>query len=414
VHLLLSERIGDLGAGELRETLSGDYVSLASLALAHREAFVLQSSLGRVADLTEGLASMAESRGPAVAVVACPDWESPVPPWDQLAAAGYGRFAPCFRYEAQRGDSYAERFVSGDNPQPLEMWPRLTFEHLDEHGAEQALPERFTFAHMAALAPAYREHLALIPAEAWSEDQVQVGEYLDLPRERRRRSLPFVWVLDAAGELARAVLTRELAFAALGRARAWRVLQELGGTDNEYANRAAERARKAAEAEAEQRIAELRSAHAEQLEQAGERAVSQAMHRLAASLLSSDVGRAAAEAAPSEVAAEQESAAEVPPPSPAAAAAPREPDEADDASFDDPYIDTPLCTTCNECTNINPRLFAYDENRQAFIRDAGAGTFDELVRAAEKCPARCIHPGVPRADDATASDDLIARAKAFD
>ena len=36
-----------------------------------------------------------------------------------------------------------------------------------------------------------------------------------------------------------------------------------------------------------------------------------------------------------------------------------------------------------------------------------------LVLAAEKCPARCIHPGKPRAGDASATDELVARAAPF-
>jgi len=82
-------------------------------------------------------------------------------------------------------------------------------------------------------------------------------------------------------------------------------------------------------------------------------------------------------------------------------------------NFGEPYIDSMLCTTCNECTNLNSRMFRYNENRQAFIADAAAGTFAELVKAAEKCPARCIHPGAPRDGDETVNDDLIARAAKF-
>ena len=78
-----------------------------------------------------------------------------------------------------------------------------------------------------------------------------------------------------------------------------------------------------------------------------------------------------------------------------------------------PRIDSFLCTTCNECTQLNPRMFNYDDNKQAFIADAEAGTFAELVKAAEKCPARCIHPGTPRPGDKTATKALVARAAKF-
>ena len=58
-------------------------------------------------------------------------------------------------------------------------------------------------------------------------------------------------------------------------------------------------------------------------------------------------------------------------------------------------------------------MFQYNENRQATVADPAAGTFEDLVKAAEKCPARCIHPGVPRDDDSTVTDDLVARAAKF-
>jgi ferredoxin len=87
--------------------------------------------------------------------------------------------------------------------------------------------------------------------------------------------------------------------------------------------------------------------------------------------------------------------------------------EEEELALDEPYITAPLCTTCNECTNINPRLFQYNANKQAFIADANAGTFAELVKAAELCPARCIHPGKPRSDDSTATPELVERASKF-
>jgi ferredoxin len=61
----------------------------------------------------------------------------------------------------------------------------------------------------------------------------------------------------------------------------------------------------------------------------------------------------------------------------------------------EPYIETARCTTCNECTNLNSKMFAYNENKQAYIKDARAGTFAQLVTAAERCPANLIHPGTP-------------------
>ena len=88
-------------------------------------------------------------------------------------------------------------------------------------------------------------------------------------------------------------------------------------------------------------------------------------------------------------------------------------EETGDGDLGDPYIDSFLCTTCNDCLNLNPQMFRYDENKQAEITDATAGTFKQLVKAAEICPARCIHPGAPRKGDATATPALIERAAKF-
>ncbi|MBT7596380.1 MAG: ferredoxin, partial [Gemmatimonadetes bacterium] len=77
------------------------------------------------------------------------------------------------------------------------------------------------------------------------------------------------------------------------------------------------------------------------------------------------------------------------------------------------FIDSPLCTSCHDCINMNPRMFQYDGNKQAVLADATAGTYAQLVKAAEACPARCIVPGAPREDDATASPALVQRARKF-
>ena len=82
-------------------------------------------------------------------------------------------------------------------------------------------------------------------------------------------------------------------------------------------------------------------------------------------------------------------------------------------SFDEAWIDSPMCTTCYECTNLNGLMFKYNGDKQAEIADRAAGTFADLVRSAEACPARCIHPGKAPAGDATVTDDLIARAAEF-
>jgi hypothetical protein len=80
---------------------------------------------------------------------------------------------------------------------------------------------------------------------------------------------------------------------------------------------------------------------------------------------------------------------------------------------DEPYIETPRCPTCNECTELNGKMFAYDENMQAYIADPEAGPYRHLVEAAESCQVSIIHPGKPRNPDEPNLKELIARAEPF-
>lgn len=79
----------------------------------------------------------------------------------------------------------------------------------------------------------------------------------------------------------------------------------------------------------------------------------------------------------------------------------------------EPYIDSERCTTCDECTNLNKRMFAYDDKKQAYIKDPKAGTFKDLVTAAERCPAQIIHPGTPLNPKEKDLNKWLKRAEPF-
>ena len=119
-----------------------------------------------------------------------------------------------------------------------------------------------------------------------------------------------------------------------------------------------------------------------------------------------DAGAASAAGAPAAASPAPAAATVAPPVAPAPASATAPPDEA--AS-----IDSAMCTACNECTQRNNRMFAYNDAKQAYVKDARAGTYRELVEAAETCPVCIIHPGRPLDPAEPGLDDLVARAAAF-
>lgn len=58
-------------------------------------------------------------------------------------------------------------------------------------------------------------------------------------------------------------------------------------------------------------------------------------------------------------------------------------------------------------------MFAYDANKQARIVSPNAGTYRQLVEAAESCQVAIIHPGKPKNPDEPGLDELLKRAEPF-
>jgi pyruvate-ferredoxin/flavodoxin oxidoreductase len=78
-----------------------------------------------------------------------------------------------------------------------------------------------------------------------------------------------------------------------------------------------------------------------------------------------------------------------------------------------PWIDSDECTACDECTRINPAIFKYDDRKKAYIADPQAGPYSDLVKAAEKCTAQIIHPGLPRDRSLPDIEKWIARGSKY-
>ena len=74
---------------------------------------------------------------------------------------------------------------------------------------------------------------------------------------------------------------------------------------------------------------------------------------------------------------------------------PEAPKKVEDEGAEEAWIESALCTACDECTGINPRIFEYNNQKQAVLKDPTAGPYADLVKAAEKCSAGIIHPGQP-------------------
>jgi ferredoxin len=296
-----------------------------------------------------------------------------VPPYLVAAAALESRAFPMFVYDPAAGPDLASRLNIDGNPQVDADWPvhRLAYE--DENHQRVAEDAAFTFVDFAACDARHAARCESVPRAKNRQDMVAIREYLTREDDGNPEGTPYVFMVNGANGLRRVAVDDALVQAARRCRSMWRNLQELGGINSSHARRLLDRERQAWEEEKKQTLTALR-----------ERAEVAPLPPATAEPAAASAKTAAASGAEKAV-----------------------------ASPDEPYIETPRCTTCNECIQINGRMFAYDENKQAYIKDIKAGTYRDLVESAESCQVSIIHPGKPW-DPAEANlDELIERAKSF-
>lgn len=392
-------------------------VRLPQMALNLQNSYVFQGTVADPQALLEAYRSGLAFEGPALYAVYHPRHagEDSLAQYINAAAALEARALPGFRYNPDLGSGLAERFSIDLTPQNEQRWPENELRY-EEDGASKTTRLSFTLAEFLAQEKSLSSQFLEVPRADWPPQMLPVSEYLDLPEGKRNEKIPYLLMTDPEGLLWRVVPTQDVIRLTYQAAANWQALQELGGINNSHvaAMLAAEKERLAAEKARE--MAELAERHQAEMTQTVGQLTEEIVSRIAAGLLSEGTSAALPAAPPAARPARKETPAAPPAESPAAAAAPAaaEAEEEEEAlSFDEPYVDTPLCTSCNDCINLNNAMFAYNENKQAIIKDATAGTFRQLVEAAEKCPVRIIHPGKPKNPDEPGLAELIKRAEKF-
>jgi len=340
---------------------------LSSSAIGLGSSYVMQVSSSSLYQLREQIVRGLGYRGPALFSIYSGANGGSLPPYLAAAAATESRVFPAFTYDPSAGADWASRFSLAINSQVDLDWPVL---RLDYEDAEQQLVSEtvaFTLVDFAACDLRCAKYFARVSDGKWTASLLPVAEFLKRESKDLSEKVPCLLMVDRYNRLQKVIVNDTMMREARRCIEAWHSLQELGGIHNSHATRLVEQERKA---QAEQ----ARPATApEQVQAAGSVAAA----------------TSATAAAPVAV----ETASEKPP--------------------DDPYIETARCTSCNECTQINDKMFAYDSNKQAFIANPDAGTYRQLVEAAENCQISIIHPGKPRNSSEPGLEELIKRAQPF-
>ncbi len=347
---------------------------MSLIGAAHRTAFILQGNVSNYTHLIEGFIDGINARRPALFTIYSVCQPEHAVADDSTFArskmALESRAFPILRFDPEEGDAWEDCLSLEGNPSLDEDWLSYRLEYVDEDGNKEHMDLPLTFADFAVGEGRFRKHFRVAPRDTWNEHMVPLADFLEMDEEERQGNFPFIWAVDKKHRLIRVLVAAELVASSEERMHFWRTIKALAGLTKKI--------------DPEQIAAQVRAETAQKLA-AG-----------LMSMLSGDGGAAAAALLPASMPA-------------AAGGAPA----AGGGAFEPVWIEQAECTSCDECVKINPNIFEYDGNKKAFVKNPRGGPFKDIVRAAEKCTGKCIHPGTPPDPNEKGLDKLIKRAEKY-
>jgi pyruvate-ferredoxin/flavodoxin oxidoreductase len=328
------------------------------IAMAHRTTYVMQSTIAHPSHMIEGFVEGLMTRRPALfnLYTSCPPEHGVGDDTgaEQAKLAVESRAYPLYRYNPDKGVTPAECFDLDMNPSIDEDWPTYELKYTD-NGREKSMKVPMTFVDFAVTEGRFRKHFRAAPPDTWNENMKPLHEFLELDDDDRDGLFPYIWAVDRKQRLSRVLVAEPMVQSAQERLDFWHMLKAIAGLDK--------------------------------TEEAGDvegRVRAEVVQEMTVNLMQLLSGNASAAVAVA----------------PAPAAALTNGSAAADTSSQNgdymaPWIDTDQCTACDECTKLNNKIFEYNAQKKAVIKDAKGGPYRDLVKAAEKCTAQIIHPGLP-------------------
>ncbi len=376
---------------------------IALIGMAHRTSYVLQGAISNATHLIEGFIEGLNTRRPALFNI-----YGPCPPehgiaddvaYQQSKLAVESRAYPIFRYNPDLGATPSERFDLEGNPAIDELWPTYTLDYVTELGDKESMELSLTFADFALTEARFRKQFRTAPPESWTEDMMPLVEYLELDAEEREDATPFIWAVDRENHLIRVIPAEPVVKSTEERRDFWLTLREIAQTEEAVDLTAIE------ENARQLTVKQIASGLKELVVNGNGTDIATLLNQEAPAMMTTVTQAPRTSQAPSE--------APAPEAVPAAAGPVAATEDASGNGYLAPWIDVEGCTTCDECTNLNSKIFAYNDKKKAYIKDPKGGSYKDIVRAAEKCTAKVIHPGYPEDRSAKGIGKLIKRAEKF-
>ncbi|MCG8071353.1 MAG: 2-oxoacid:acceptor oxidoreductase family protein, partial [Candidatus Thiodiazotropha taylori] len=347
------------------------------IGIAHRTTYVLQGTISNTTHLLEGYIDGLNSRRPALFNIyaVCPPEHGVGDDiaFRQSKMAVESRAYPLMKYDPDAGETIEECIDLDGNPSLDDDWPTYTIDYQDDKGEACKLEVPMTFADFAVTEGRFRKQFRMAPPETWNDDMVPMHEFLEMDEDDREGKFPYIWGVDRKNRLMRIICAQEIAKSCEERRQFWRQLKGVAGEMNKV-----------------------------DVDALVDQAKVDMANRLSSTLLSM-AASGNADALAGSISANGSNGA--------AAAAGSNGAAAED--YEPVWIETPECTACDECIEINPKIFAYNDEKKAIITDPKGGQFKDIVKAAEKCTAACIHPGTPWNATEKDLEKFVKRAAKF-
>ena len=289
------------------------------IGMAHRTTYVFQGTIAHPSHVIEGFIEGLNARRPALFNLYTPcqpehgigDGMSA----HQARLAVESRAYPIYKYDPERGDRPEDCIDLEGNPALQDDWPTYELTY-SENGRTKKMELPMTFADFALTETRFRKHFRVAPQETWNEKMMPLAEFLELPDDEREERFPFVWTVNRQQKLTRLLVAHPIVQSCEDRRSFWHLLRAIARVGQP-------------EIDHEQVTAQVRA------ELSG---------KLAAGIMQLLTG------SPDDV-------PEASGPIDAAPSTNGSPDGGPSADYMAPWIDTPECTSCDECVKLNPRIF---------------------------------------------------------
>jgi pyruvate-ferredoxin/flavodoxin oxidoreductase len=347
------------------------------IAMAHRNTYVMQATLANTSHMIEGFIDGLMTKRPALfnLYTTCQPEHGVADDLGvhQAKLVVESRAYPIFRYNPDLGVKTKDAFDLSGNPAMDSLWPTYKLKYI-ENGREKTMEVAMTFADFAITEARFRKHFRKAPRDTWNENMVPLAEFLEMDVEAREGRFPFIWAVDRKQLLSRVLVAKPIVESCEERRDFWIMLRDLAGVETD----------KTEPVDIESKVRK------------------EVVGRIAQGLmkLAGDDGNGLVDLAMGESNGHETTEANIK-------------TDKSNGDYMAPWLETEECTSCDECTQLNPKIFTYNTDKKAYIKDPDAGPYQDLVKAAEKCTARVIHPGLPADRNEKDIDKWIKRGEKY-